>query len=1133
MITVLKVAGRIIQSGKAVFKSRISLFLKICAFVLVAFLLFSPQSTAQTPCENWVAKVVSVEGVVMVRRAGETEWRKADLNQALCRDDLVRVGIRSRAAISTRDNSLFRLDQKTTVAFPGVSREQPFLIKLFNGAVHFFSRTPGKLEVTTPFVNAAVGGTEFLIRVQEDQTFLHVFEGKVSAINDMGALSLSEGQSAVARPGEAPLLQVVLYPRDAIQWALYYPPILDYRPSDFEGNGSKDGWREMVQNSLRQYWRGDINGAFSSLADSPENIRDPRFFTYKAALLLSVGRVEEALPAIAEAFRLDPKNAHAMALQSIIALAQNRTQKAFQLASDAVIAAPQSAVPRVALSYAQQARFELESALDSLEVAVSLSPENELALARLAELRLSLGYLDKALEAARRAVVLNPWLARTQTVLGFANLTQIEIEDAKNAFERAILLDQADPWPRLGLGLAKIREGDLEEGRRQIEIAVILDPNSSLIRSYLGKAYFDEKRGELAKEQFAAAKRLDPNDPTPYFYDAIRNQTENRPVAALEDLQKSIELNDNRAVYRSRLQLDEDLAARSAALGRIYRDLDFEQLALVEGWKSVNTDPSNYSAHRLLADTYSSLPRHEIARVSELLKSQLLQPLNITPLQPSLAESNLLILEGAGPTDPSFLEFNPLFSRNRLALQASGVLGNNDTLGGEIVQSGLWGKVSYSLGAFSYDTDGFRENNDQDHELFNALVQVMPAYETSFLAEIRSSESDHGDLPIRFDLFFPNDRYKKKADSVRLGMRHAFSPKADFIATVIFKKNEERYFNSLKGTEIEVEDDGYMAEFQHLFRSERFNLISGISILRSDRTQELFIPQFAVSNKIRDTVYDKDVYVYSQFNFPENVNWTLGASINLFDGIVDKERFNPKMGVIWNPCPSTTLRAAAFRVLTRNLISDQTIEPTQVAGFNQYFDDIEGDDAWRYGAAIEQKFFHNLFGGLEFSKRDLEVPFPNDNGIAEADWQEKLSRAYLYWAPRDRLSISTEYRQENFDRDIQYSGTAHVHELTTEKYIVGLNYYFPVGFTTKFQAAYVDQKGEFTSDPYSLTTIKGDDHFWVIDALVSYRLPKRAGLISLEAKNLFDEEFHFQSMDRNSPEIFPERFVLLKMTLTF
>ena len=156
--------------------------------------------------------------------------------------------------------------------------------------------------------------------------------------------------------------------------------------------------------------------------------------------------------------------------------------------------------------------------------------------------------------------------------------------------------------------------------------------------------------------------------------------------------------------------LDQDLAARSAGLARIYGDLGFNQLALVEGWKSLSFDQGNYSAHRFLADSYSSLPRHEIARVNELLQSQLLQPINITPVQPQLAESNLFILEGTGPTDPSFTELNPLFNRNRFALQGSGVIGGNQTFGDELVHSAFIDNFSYSLGQFHYKTDGFREN---------------------------------------------------------------------------------------------------------------------------------------------------------------------------------------------------------------------------------------------------------------------------------------------------------------------------------------------------------------------------------------------------------------------------------------
>ena len=147
---------------------------------------------------------------------------------------------------------------------------------------------------------------------------------------------------------------------------------------------------------------------------------------------------------------------------------------------------------------------------------------------------------------------------------------------AREAFERAIELDSADPLARFGLGLAIIRDGALAEGRRYLEMAVGLDSTNSLLRSYLGKAYFEEKRDPLDARQFALAKQLDPLDPTPYLYDAIRLQSMNRPVEAMLNMEKSIELNDNRAVYRSRQLLDSDRATRGANLAQIYDTLGFD-----------------------------------------------------------------------------------------------------------------------------------------------------------------------------------------------------------------------------------------------------------------------------------------------------------------------------------------------------------------------------------------------------------------------------------------------------------------------------------------------------------------------------------------------------------------------------
>ncbi|MDH3828661.1 MAG: FecR domain-containing protein, partial [Desulfobacterales bacterium] len=493
-------------------------YLMICA-VLLTILLYPEASPAKT-CDQWVAKVVSVQGSVEVKKVGETQWQASKLNDTYCAGDVIRVEENSRADIALTNQPVIRLDQNTTITLGGMKEERTSLIDMLKGAAHFFSRAPKSIEVRTAFVNAGVEGTEFFIKVEENQTFLTVFEGKVLAQNEAGTLGITGGQSAVAEKGKAPVLRVVAKPRDAVHWALYYPPVIYVPP---EGMGVK------------------------------EDTGDPRFLAHRASMLLSVGRVDEASADIERAIGLDPNYSDAFALQSIIAVVQNEKEKALNLAKKAVETGPKSATAQIALSYARQASFDLEGARTSVEAAVKLDPDNALAWARLAELWSSFGDLDKSIEAAQKAVDLNQDMERIQTVLGFAYLMQVMTTDSKVAFEKAIELDQAAPLPRLGLGLAKIREGDLKDGGREIEIAASLDPNNSLIRSYLGKVYYEEKRGKIDGEEYAIAKKLDPKDPTPWFYDAIAKQTTNRPVEALHDIQKAVELNNNRAVNRSKL----------------------------------------------------------------------------------------------------------------------------------------------------------------------------------------------------------------------------------------------------------------------------------------------------------------------------------------------------------------------------------------------------------------------------------------------------------------------------------------------------------------------------------------------------------------------------------------------------
>ena len=1105
-------------------------------------------SATSAPCSPALAKVVSVQGLIEARRAGQTRWEPARLDDEYCEGDLIRVGERSRADIALANQPVLRLDQHTTIMIGGVSNETS-LIEMIRGAVYFFSREPRNLNVKTPFVNAGVEGTEGLITVAANLALISIFEGMVRAENAFGNLTLNGGQSAIAEQGQAPRLEVIVRPRDAVQWAIYYVPTLYYRSSDFP---AVPGWQEMVRKSIDAYQRREFTAAFDAIRNAPTNLNEAGFFTYRAALLLAVGRVDEANRDIDEALRLRANYSDATALRAIIAVVQNEKERALETAKQSVTADPKSASALIALSYAQQANFDLDAALNSLQRAVELDPQNPLAWARLTELWLSFSRLDDALEAAQKAVSIDPNLSRTQTMLGFAYLTRIQTAEAKQAFVKAIELDQADGLPRLGLGLARIREGELVEGRREIEIAVSLDPDNALYRSYSGKAFFEEKRDKQAAQQYEMSKKLDPKDPTPYFYDAIRKQTTNRPVEALQDMGKAIELNNNRAVYRSSLQLDSDLAARSASLGRIYSDLGFQQLALVEGWKSVNIDPTNFSAHRLLADSYSILPRHEIARVSELLQSQLLQPLNTTPIQPRLGESNLSLISAGGPAGLSSNEFHPLFNRNGINFQSTGLAGENHTYAGEGVLSGIYKNVSFSLGGFHFQTDGWRTNSDQDDAIANAFLQLELSPKTSVQGEVRYRNRETGEIRLRFapDDFVANRRHEERAYSVRLGLHHAFTPDSRLIGHF-------GYFNSDRGIrhiprpfdifiDLKGEDEAFGGEIQHLFRSANLNIVSGlghVNINANDIISTKFsvppsiIPIDQRSNNL--DVLHSNLYFYTYTHLQKNLTLVLGGS----GDFVTRElrvinQFNPKFGLIWSPFPFTTIRGAVFRTLKRTLIINQTLEPTHVAGFNQFFDDGNGTSAWRYGIAVDQKFSSSVFGGVEYSFRDLEVPFfaTAVSGFKEevVGWNERLFRFYLFWTPWEWLAISGGYDQERLRRDKRSAnGTKRVE---THRIPIGVNFFHTSGWSASLKAIYTGQRGEFQRLGSSIFD-HGRNSFWAVDAALNYRLPNRHGFVTIGVSNLFDKKFRHFDTDFGAvninPRVIPDRVIFGRLTLAF
>lgn len=1110
------------------------------AMVLVVVLTqYYPEVFAQSPCKETTGRFASIEGQVQIRGDEQQAWRTAKLVDQLCKGDTIRVGELSRASVVLVNEAVLRLDQNTTMRLVDVSRkkENRSLIELARGAIKSFIRKPRLLSVNTPYLNGSVEGTEFQVSVAENRAAILVLEGRILASNDQGQIAINPGEIAEAQAGAAPTFRILVKPRDAVQWSLYYPPIL-----------------------ATSAGTGDAASNFDAMGKVAESDRDAAWHLRRASLLLGVGRQDEAQADIDAALKRDPKTGLAHALRAIIHVVRNERQLALAEA-DKGVALSDTAATRIALSYAQQADFRIEAARDTLLVTVKSHPEDALAWARLSELWLALGHRREATAAAEKAVKLQPGLGRTQNVLGFAALSEIKTAQAQAAFEQAIVLESADPLAHLGLGLAQIRQGRLQEGRGELETAVALDSSNALLRAYLGKAYFEEKRPPLDAQQLGVAQELDPLDPTAYFYNAIRLQTENRPVEALHEMNASIERNDNRAVYRSRLLLDSDGAARSAGLARVYNDLGFQQLALVEGWKSVNTDPSDFSAHRFLADSYSALPRHEIARVSELLQSQLLQPLNLVPIQPRQAEGSLYLISSSGPAIASANEFNSLFNRNQTSLFASGTLGELDTASGEVIVSGIQDNLAFSLGASGFRTDGFRANSDQKDSIANAFIQAALSSDTSLQFEYRHRKTTNGDLQLYMldNQFLPTVRNQSRTDTYRAGLRHALSPGSILLGSIMYQV-DDRLTHDLLPFEItpgesisldirEPDDKNLGAELQYLYRATNVSVTTGVGYFDLDQSQLTSIssndPLCYLFTVCGDTSQDlsakhKNAYVYSNIGVAPGAKLTVGASYDSFDtqdttSSESRNQFNPKLGLTWDVRPGTTLRAAAFRAFKRSLVTQQTLEPTQVAGFNQFFDDIVSTDSRRYGIGLDQKFSRTMFGGVELSRRDLKVPVPYTDPftslstLEHKDWKEGFARAYLFMTPADRVALSMEYQYERIERPDSYSYSM---DAKTHKVPLGVRFFDPSGWSLAFKGTYVKQDGNFQPSSSPDLVFKSSS-FWLADATVSYRLPKRQGFLVFGATNLFDKQFSYQEMDFNNPTLQPRRMIFGRLSLSF
>ncbi|MGI8782758.1 MAG: tetratricopeptide repeat protein [Acidobacteriota bacterium] len=1144
-------------------------------------------------------KIVSLQGRAEIRKVGAAPWLPAANLQVLANGDTIRTLAQSRAVLLLADESQVKLNSNTTLELRNIRQTSNLLqrivqtsaaqggqslLGLSSGQAWLKSKLrPANVTVATPAVTAAIRGTEFDLLVAADgESTLSVLEGLVDFRNDLGAVLVASGEQGRARIGQAPTKSVLLRPRDAVQWTLFYSgaissadyPLLNETPARLRtiadaartrsatnpgdvsnllllaraehdlGDKKKaeealvaalaaepanaevqadlawiyletnrtaqaielleripsPGDRATVTLAMAYYRRGEAERFFDTIR-KVDPARSSLAATQRAFSELLYGNVPEARRLLETVAASDPNYAVAQGLLSNVQLAQNEKDQALASAERAVASAPSAPSAHLNLSLARQSFFQIDEALASARRALELDPDFVQAQAQVARLLFATGNSGEAERIARQGLVSNPQEAALTSLLGFILLGQAKTDEAITHFTRSLTQDGTRGEPHLGIGIALMRRGESEEAAQSILIASTLEPQISLYQSYLGKAFYEQRRFEMAFDALSDAVTLDVRDPTPHLYSGIFHADLSQPGAAVRALTRSIRLNDNRAVYRSRFLLDEDRATRNVSLANSFNDLGLSEWANYEALKSQLADATNSSTHIFLAQTFLNLPGRLQAAGSEQLLARLLLPVNANSFN-------------------SFNDYTTLFEEPEANWTVEGQAGSFRRRAQTVLGSGGTSRFAYGVIGTSSRSNGFRPVND-DRESYDAVGQfkfaLTPHSDMLVLASHGQQNAGNiarGIIDLNND---PNIQVFDRRNRVELGYHSQLRPGSDAVvylsaetSEVILNDDDVLHFGFLKGgRRTSTRKPNVNLQASHLHKAGPVQLRYGLDVFegRSRRRVSITFPPVGTlpaDEQIDDPelqkVRYKNAFVHGDLTVHPRLvvtgglhyDWASDDNFNDLDVRRPVSKWNPQGGVFFTPRDSTTFRFAAFRHFQTHF--RERLAPTNLHGFVLSQNDLELSQNTSFNFGWDQRFTSSSFFRATAFWRDRRTPFLEIGNIALSATNH-FHGGRLVWNQLlgERWGLVPEYsvvRNEEFGGAIRHEHDARI----------ALAFIDASRWSARLIEHFIHQGANTGSS-------RIEARFFTTDAAVGYELPRKLGFFSVGVINLFDREF--------------------------
>lgn len=1131
--------------------------------------------------DHATSQLIEAAGQVEFSSGGRTNWNVATNGLALRSGDRIRTRAASRAAVQLSDRSVIRLSERTTLEILPPRRAEKKRFGLPSGSIFFFNREqPTDVEFDTPLAAGAIRGTEFLLEVAETDVTVHLalIDGLVALNTSQGEVTLQRGEDLRLAPDQPPQKTALLNVNAIIQWALYYPAVIN--PDELSLDS---GELATLGEVLTQYRAGDLFAAFAAWPETlPAKTSGANLL--RAQLELTVGRVAEAEALLADVPNDAPGK---LALHELIAVVRGDPARG----SDQPVRAAVTSSEQLARTYSLQARADLGGARAAAKRAVALAPNLGFAHARLAELEFAFGNRRAALAKLRHAVELAPRLAPAHALQGFISLEQGSVRAAYSAFDRARELDAAFSPAWLGNGLCLMQERKFAAARTALQVAAALEPQRGLFRAYLGKAASELGDSRTAQKEFLLAERLDPSDPTAWLYSALDLWQHNRLNEAIRSLERSADLNDNQAIFRSRLLLDDDRSVRSADRAALYADVGLPEVSYHTAVRAVGESYENFSSHLFLANNYQAMQnahsfdlRMETARQSELLVANLLAPPGGGNLSQLLSQQEHLQYFGPRPVGMSSLT--------------------------QYGSDGDWrqaGTVFGTVEGFSYAFDGLYENfngqqpngQSEQRQLMLTLKQRVTADDEAYF-QIGNAKVDAGDVANHYDPADATPGFtvrEEQSPTLYAGWHHSWAPGSHtlFLAArlddqlSLYDPDKDILFllTGLFGPPVNQVQSGplvppvdlnfasdftlYSAELQQIWETDNYSLVLGgrwqSGEVDSRATMTRLLP--ATDEQVNSSLERGDLYAYGSWQILDPLRLIAGISYDhmtfpanadlppFVAGETSRELVSPKAGFLFEPWKRGLFRGSYTKSLG-GLYFDNSVrlEPTQVAGFNQAFRSlipesvvglVPGTEFTTVGLGFDQSLPSGTWFGLEVEQLDsdgtrdvgafssfvpLIAPATATSTRETLDFRERNLAVYAGQLLGDDFSVGARYliSQAELNQgfpDLPPTATG-LNQLegdeqaTLQQLALTLNFHHRSGVFAQWASAWYHQNNSAYPDA----------DFWQHNLMVGYRLPRRYAEIRLSLLNLFDMDYRLNPLSLHA-ELPRNRMLTVSLRLNF